>query len=135
MRHRRKFIITIYFLTLVVGALYVHTSITHRAARPPCHKHDYSSSMQPHSWKIHVWAHQFRMSVLAGGWMFKYHIAQEVLYLLILITDRQLKTVFNPLKTSEEKIYSSDWQKFRSHTILHSMLQQWHTEKFCLHCI
>lgn len=55
-------------------------------------KHDrFSSSRQPHSWKIHVWAHQFRMSVLAGGWMFKYHIEQEILYLLILITDGPFK--------------------------------------------
>lgn len=44
----------------------------------------YSSSTQPHSWKIHVWAHQFWMSVLARGWMFKYHTEQEILYLLIL---------------------------------------------------
>lgn len=34
-----------------------------------------SSSMQPCSWKIHGWTHQFRMSALAGGWIFKYHIA------------------------------------------------------------
>lgn len=36
---------------------------------------------QPHSWKIHAWARQFRMPVLAGGWMFKYHIAQEIFQL------------------------------------------------------